>query len=282
MNTDTKYIVPYAIPSSRLDAKCRFSLDGIISLTQDLAASHYGSGGLSIPHLQKKGLTWVITRQHFEIYEYPLWLDTIQAATWAKPVKGPFCYRDFLLSYIPGGRKESINAALTGNSVSQTATTPIFAGTSCWMVLSLVDGHPIKPDASLFGTLPFCTEDALSSVFPRIQLCDAWDSEIIIEPNGTDIDLNRHVNNLNYVHWILSSIPLSISQSYLVSTLDTYFISSAKYGEKLICRLHCEQQNDNSWQCIHSIIRANDSSEVFRAQTQWQQESLLSRELKVE
>lgn len=282
MNTPVKYTATYTVPSSRLDPKCRFSLDGVLSLTQDLAASHYGSGGLSIPHLQRKGLTWVITKQHFEFSEYPLWLDTIEAATWAKPVKGPFCYRDFTMRYAPQGKKASLGAALAQEHSIADQHTPLCAGTSCWMVLSLADNHPVKPDTSIFGTLPFCDDNALPSVFPRIPLCDTWDSELYMEPTSSDIDMNQHVNNLNYVHWVVSGMPVSVMQTSLVKTLDTYFISSAKYGEKLICRLRCLEQESGMYECIHSIIRAADKSEVFRARTVWAPEAALSRELRID
>ena len=62
----------------------------------------------------------------------------------------------------------------------------------------------------------------------------------------------------------------------LLKTLDTNFVSSAMYGEDLICR---SSRSENV--CIHSIIRAKDGSEVFKARSEWADENGLSRTLKV-
>jgi len=66
---------------------------------------------LFIDNLKKMGLTWVITKQHFEITEYPLWMDDLIIQTWAQPPKGFFCFRDFAFFYAKNGKKTSIDEA---------------------------------------------------------------------------------------------------------------------------------------------------------------------------
>jgi len=71
MIIDNKYTIPYEVPFGYVDEKCRFTALAFVGLAQELAALHYSCAGLSIPHLQQKGLTWIISKQYFEIYEYP-------------------------------------------------------------------------------------------------------------------------------------------------------------------------------------------------------------------
>ena len=63
-------------------------------------------------------------------------------------------------------------------------------------------------------------------------------------------------------------------QGKLVTVLDNYFISSAQFGQNLICRV--KQLDENTF--VHWIIR-EDSSEVFKAKTQWTSKEKVSRPL---
>lgn len=266
-----------------------------MSVAQDLAAFHYGSGGLSVPHLLKKGMTWVLIKQHFEIDEYPLWLDMLALSTWAKPPSGLFCIRDFSYSYAPNGRKASIDAALgVSDLVGPQRETPFARGVTTWMVLDVNTGKPVKPVPELFGTLPFCEDDSLPPVFPRFTFPEnaGGITKAAFSPTITDIDLNDHVNNLNYVRWILSFMPEHICTNRRISVLDTYFIASAKLGDSLLCKTTVSSDAGMSREaasganapveCIHSIVRTNDNFELFRARTVWKNAAEMSRELRVE
>lgn len=288
MIIDNKYTIPYAIPSVYIDGKCRCTALAFVSLAQELAALHYSSAGLSIPHLQQMNLTWVISKQHFEIYEYPLWLDELILKTWAQQPKGLMCLRNFEYTYAKGGKKTSIDAACAEKKQdsqspapprleSENGLKPCMRATSCWLILNSTTGRPVKPDEKTMGSLAFNNEAMADDALIKIELCESRDIEEHFSPTLLDIDLNSHVNNLNYVRWILSFMSASFCRGKLLRTLDTNFMSSAVYGEKLICR--CKQIDETT--CIHSIVREADESDVFRARTEWADETLLSRELQV-
>ncbi|GMO46557.1 MAG: thioesterase [Treponemataceae bacterium] len=286
---DNKYTMNVTVSASDIDGGCAASLLYLAGLTQNLASFHYGTGGVSIPHLLQKNMTWIIAKQRFEITEYPLWLDDISGTTWAKPIRGLFCGRDFLFSYRNGGKKASVNAAicLSDKKIAQSAE-PFMRGATCWIVLDTNTGRPVKPPPDVFGTLPFCDEDALASGsdFPRFNFPrdnDAARTEALFFPSALDIDMNDHVNNLNYVKWILMYTPLSIFREKLVSALDTYFVTSAKFGDELICATEVSVDDPGGIsECLHSIVRASDGAEVFRARSRWLPRNQMTRTLTVD
>jgi acyl-ACP thioesterase len=293
-----KYTIHYTVPSSAIDGACRVTPTALLGFAQDLASSHYGTGGLSIPHMLKRGMTWIIAKQHFEIDEYPLWLDELLLTTWAKAPKGLFCIRDFSYSYAPDGKKTSLDVAFGTASAGENINpivqreTPFLLGTTCWMVLDAKTGKPIKPALDLFGTLPFCEEDALSTApaFPRFSFpeSDANVTETAFSPTITDIDVNGHVNNLSYVRWILSFMPENVCVGRKISILDTYFIAPAMLGDKLLCKtaitvpVTAAVVPDTTVECVHTIVRATDGAELFRARTIWKNATELSRDMCVE
>lgn len=273
----------------------------LLSLAQDLASSHYGTGGRSIPHLQKEGYTWVVTKQHFEINEYPLWLDCYKAVTWAKKPRGPFCYRNFAYRYAEDGRYATVDdafadqvkkggsygqlpaglssaevtatAAGASDAASGNAATPFFSGSSLWMVLDLSTGRPVKMTDELMGGIQFCDDTVPGEEMIKIHDPEVWTFEHEFTPVNLDIDLNSHVNNLAYDRWILSFLPETAYRGKLVKVIDTYFVAQAMFGDKLVCRA-AEVESD-VW--VHSIVRERDGAEMFRARTVWANEEELSR-----
>ena len=279
------------VSASDIDGDCAATLLFLLGLAQNMASFHYGTGGLSIPHLFQRGMTWIIAKQRFEIAEYPIWLDEISGTTWAKPVRGLFCNRDFLFEYQRGGKKASVNAAigLAQKNIAQPAE-PFLRGTTCWIVLDAATGRPVTPSPDMFGTLPFCNEDALVSEFPRFGLPKDFDAatnpnhtEAVFVPSILDIDMNDHVNNLNYVKWILSFMPQKIFRANLPRVIDTYFVTQAKFGDELVCKTAAAPPDtEGKTECMHSITRARDGTEVFRARTQWLPKAVMSRALTID
>lgn len=277
-----KYTLPFIIPSTDMDDHLRFTTLAMIKAVQEVTSVHYASGGLSIPHLQKQGITWVLVKQRFEISDYPLWMDEVMLSTWAKQAKGPFFLRDFSFSYAENGKKDTLDQAFRDFQIKKAESPKaeeksFLKATSSWVVLDSKSLKPIRPSENVMGTLTMGTEDALPSTFPKIPLAEDfgkdWDCIQEIEPTVLDIDVNDHVNNLSYIRWILSYIPKKFHQGLLISHLDTYFMSSALFNQKLIVR-SCEVEEGR---LVHSIIRKEDSSDVFRAETKWKNASKLSR-----
>jgi hypothetical protein len=156
------------------------------------------------------------------------------------------------------------------------------------MVLDLATGKPIKPDASFFGALGFSDDDALptGSNFPRINFPDAIEGEqkkgASFSPTILDIDVNKHVNNLNYLRWALADTPVEVAQGRMVSEIDTYFLAQARYGDVL----RVETYIASPVECVHRILNVAptagpDNSELFRARVIWRDEADLCRPLVV-
>ena len=289
MILDNKYAMPYTVPTTAIDEQYRCTPMTFAALSQDLAANHYSSTDIFMPQLQERGLMWIISKQHFEIYEYPRWLDCLTLQTWAQPPKGLFCFRDFAYYYAEGGKKVSLSAAFkdfdseerkavewSENSLRRHGELCV-RGSTCWVVLNTHTNQPAVLDETVFGSLQFCPDHLEGRVFAKMPLPEHWDREEALHPSLLDIDMNGHVNNLNYIRWVLSFMDTDFCRGKLLRVLDTNFLISAKYEEELCCR--CSYTEENV--CIHSIVRTADGNEVFRARTEWADENRMARPLKV-
>lgn len=291
MILNNKYTMPYIVPTSAIDGLYRCTPLSFAALSQDLAANHYSSTGIFMPQLQKNGKIWIISKQHFEIYEYPLWLDSLILQTWAQPPKGFFCFRDFAYYYAKNGKKPSFAAAFHDFESTEQRSKDWDAealqeqdslcvrGSTCWMALNTETNQPAPLDEAVFGSLAFCSEHLEGRVFAKIGVPETWDRELVLQPSLLDIDMNGHVNNLNYIRWALSAMDASFCRGKLPRILDTNFLISAQYGQELCCR---SAYSGDGTVCTHSIVRTSDGAEVFRARTEWADEAALARPLCIE
>ncbi|MBR6296057.1 MAG: hypothetical protein IKR40_06230 [Treponema sp.] len=276
------FSMPYAVDSAFIDGKLRFTLVGMSTWAQTLVSFHYGEHGLTIPHMGRRGLTWVVTKQHFEISEYPEWKDDLLLESWMEEVRGLFSLYDFRFSYADGGKKSDWETPLicrTPGAERKKGQTFMNAKFQ-WMLLDLETLRPVPMDSVDFGNIGFCSETSCITRFPKIALPEKFSFERTFTPQRLEIDLNGHVNNTEYLKYVLNSVPDEICSSRLVSSLDTNFISSAHYGDTLTCRTTVieEECKGDEICAVHSIIRS-DGSEVFRAKTVWRPESAMSRGL---
>lgn len=279
MIIDNKYTIPYNVPSNFIDGNCRLTPMAMVTLAQDLAALHYGTTGLSIPHIQQNGLAWVISKQNFNFYEYPLWLDKLILKTWAEKPRGILCFRDVEYCYQQNGRYSCLDKSLKEIDSPPAniahSENVLLQATTLWMVIDLNTNRPVKLE-EVMGNLGFSEDKALEHSFSKIHLVESWAIERHFSPNLLDIDLNSHVNNLSYFQWILSFMDVDFCTGKLIKNFQSHFVSSARLGDELICR--AQPLDDTTW--VHSIIRS-DGSEVYRAKTQWATATELSRELVV-
>lgn len=288
---EQKYTRCQIVPASYIDSECRMTVYGMVSYTQDITGYHATATKITVPHMHQKGLTWIVSKQRFVIEEYPLWMDEFAMTTWSNSPRGILFNREYEYSYIePNGKKDFLSLPEEGRRADENLvlSKPFFRGNSLWLVLDSKTMRPVKVTEDVLGTLPFCDELAVEGGFPKINLPEEMQSSEEFTPTLMDIDINDHVNHTVYVHWILSWLPKELVRSKSVHVLETHFINSAMYGDKLVVKSARVETNtaevdvnEGDITYVHSVVRVSDGTEMFRAKTVWRDTSLMSRKLKV-
>ncbi|MDR2088654.1 MAG: hypothetical protein LBP73_04790, partial [Clostridiales Family XIII bacterium] len=76
----------------------------------------------------------------------------------------------------------------------------------------------------------------------------------------SDIDSNKHVNNIRYFHWLIESLPDETAERLFLRRIDARFYSEAKYGEKI--RIYREEPAPGVF--LHTM-RSNADNRLFAA-----------------
>jgi len=241
------YVKKFTIPSFGIDHKGKLKVTYLMNLLQEMAGIHAGIFHYSYEDLIKRGFTWVLSRYRIRFYSYPAWKDKILIYTWNSEVNEKFAVRDYEVV-----TEKGILVALSSTS---------------WALLDIkskrvVGARKIIPDNTVVEKITF------PDGFSDISGTDSYDFEREFPVSIHDVDLNRHVNNVVYVDWLLRSMPDDFLKKYQLYELNIDYKNEAYAGDNVLFRMKALENNDIV--NVSSIILKKDKlSELVRARFTW-------------
>ena len=226
-------------------------------LSQEEAGLHAALKGASLKEmLDKEGRTWMILRTRMHIMSYPSWGDSYRIETW--------CQKGFKL-YCP----RCVRAFDRDNNL-------IFSSENLWIVMNVERMRPERPEY-IEPRLPEVGDKTLlfNPDFGHFPTEDEYtgrtfsDEEIHID--YYDYDYNRHVNNLSYVNWMMSSFSPEYLDTHRPSFIDCEWKKQCHYEDRLFAR--SVKKNEDEEKYFTSIYRLTDGGEevVFHAVSEWKE-----------
>ncbi|GAB5556011.1 MAG: thioesterase [Schleiferiaceae bacterium] len=179
---------------------------------QEVARQHAHILGLGVETMISDKKTWLLTRQHVEIDRYPHYGEEIKVTTWPKGFSGLFAHRDFVLTDAEG--------------------KTIALATTSWVVLDLNTFRPTKielPEA--FSR--FADEHALVENPEKVNPLEGGTTLGEFPVLYSHLDVNRHVNNSQYLNFALDALPAEVLMKREISEWTANFLAECTLGEKL-------------------------------------------------
>ena len=231
----------YRINVYESDALGRATIAALCDYCQDSASRHYYAIDKLIGPLLLPSQIWALTRLEIEIDKMPAWDEIVEVETWSRGIRKISAYRDFLLSHAGGGT---------------------FArGTTTWVVLDR-------------QTMGMARLSDFGGKWPSTQDGPAFDRDAAkVEPLKSpafgkpfevrygDIDVNQHVNSVNYIRWMSDALGKDIIESNRLKRIAVNFLDEALLGDEVMTGR--EKLPDGG--CLCNAVRLKDSKEVCRA-----------------
>ncbi|HIJ95328.1 MAG TPA: acyl-ACP thioesterase [Desulfuromonadales bacterium] len=219
----------------------------LLAYLQSVASEHATLLGVSVRDLQKRGLTWVLSRLHVRVTCYPRGGDQLVLRSWPVSREGLFTVRDFELL---DGKGENIGAASTS-----------------WAVLDMTSRRPVKIDENL-PEYQLNPQRALDDSFATLPVLENPEIRITMPVLRGDLDMNRHVNNTVYAGWGLEAAPETFAESCLPVEIEIGFRGEAFYGDTIVSL--CGAEPGETGSLLHRIEHAVNGRELARLRTRWQ------------
>ena len=227
-----------------LDSHGNVSPVTLLNYLQDTAGIHAAQLGVAVSDLRKQGLTWVLSRIHLIVAQYPRADETIVVRTWPATRQGLFSCREFELNG-------------SGDRHFGRATTS-------WAALNINSRRPVKLESHL-PEYPLYPHRAIDDDFATLPpVPDASTSEYSFRVLRGDLDTNHHVNNAIFAGWALESVPDEIAAGTLTE-LEISFKAEVLYGETILSRCVVTEPG----LCLHQIVNRKDGRELARLRTRW-------------
>lgn len=219
----------------------------ILTLLEETAAEHCYSIDHSLFQLEKENIGWVLVSGIMEMERYPNYKEKITIRTWLSEYTN-----------IRGVRE---------NIIYDEDNNIIGRAKGIWVFFDIERRRPAKIFDEIKEKWSFCSEESLSyNVSEKIPLVDMPDYELEFKVNRYDTDMNKHVNNIQYLQWVLESVPEDIINNYYLHSIDGRFISEAHYGQTILSLTKNDMENESF---IHTIKIEGSEKVCATAKTIW-------------
>eukprot|EP01018_Ginkgo_biloba_P012087 Gb_21293 [translate_table: standard] len=207
------YRQTFLIRSYEVGADMCGSIETIMNYLQETALNHACVAGLAgdgfgaTHEMTRLNLIWVVTRMQVEVERYPSWGDVVEIDTWVASLGKNSMRRDWLL------RDYKTGQILT-------------RATSTWVMMNRETRRLSKfPDAVKEEIFPYYLErsviaqDEYTKKLDKLADHTAQYLHSGLTPKWSDLDVNRHVNNVKYIGWIMESMPVTILENYELANM---------------------------------------------------------------
>lgn len=245
-----QFAAHYAVRYSEVDASGRLRLDSLCHLLQDIAGKHAHAMGVSVPQLIPQNKTWVLTKLELAISQLPAWQETIEIVTWPATTEKFFAFRDFTISDANG---QQIGAASTA-----------------WVLINLEKRRPMRLPPAILALHPEKASRALPTPFQKFSCRGQVVHELRRRAVYLDLDFNQHVNNVQYIRWMVESLPPAFLAAHAVKHLQVEFRADATAGHLIESRVYAEGETAVPVIYSHRLVNGVNGAELVLGRTKWQ------------
>lgn len=244
---DSKYFLGKTYPIAYYDVDLNMVLkpSALLNFLQDIATINAEMFGFGYSYTHPKNYGWFLIKYRMEFDQYPQNLDEIIIKTEARGISKIIANRDFEI-WTPDNKKRLGKVA------------------SNWMLIDL-SNKSILP-LSKVTTMPALEKRETDLQFPKIPPPTRVDLEKTFEIRFDDIDVNRHVNNANYIVWAFEALPWEFKAENKLKTLDIVYKKEIAYGNNVISQVEFDAENKTT---EHVLKNASSGEELCFINAKW-------------
>ena len=219
----------------------------MLALLEETAADHCYAINYSLFDLVKKNVGWVLVSGAMQIERYPSYKEKITIRTW-------------LSSYSTiKGYRENIIFDENHNIIGRAK--------GLWVFFDIENRKPIPIFNEIKEKWGYYNEESIEiNIKKKIEAIDFASQIKQFKVNRFDTDMNKHVNNIRYLQWVIESIPEDIADNYSLYEIDGRFISEAQYGDTVLSLTNTDIENESF---VHTIKIEGSNKVCATAKTLW-------------
>ena len=230
---------------SEMDCNLVLKPSAMLQFLQDMASDNAEKLGFGYSYIVKHNLAWFLLKYHLEFEKYPQNIYNLTIKTEPRGYNKIFAYRDFYIENDGNiiGRAASTWALVDLKSKAMANVAEILSDNQCMVQYQK-------------------REDDLE--YSKIRLPELFEISKIFEIRYDDLDVNKHVNNANYIIWAFESLDIAFRKSHKLKILDMVFKKEITYGAKVASKCHIDNCTT-----FHILKNSETNEELCIIKAEW-------------
>ena len=231
----------YFIGAREIGINNKLTNYGILAFLEDIAGIHSDNVGYGVKDVAEKKKAWILMDWKLQVIKRAGFGEKIIVKTWAKTMSKPqfYTYRDFEVY----NKKEEL----------------IAIATSKWVFLDIEKERISKIDLEvlkLYNPDDKCVFGV--EEIEKINIPDNFESVTEYEVKRFDIDVNRHMHNLNYLNLAYEALPDDVYNAQEFNNVRVTYKHQIKLGDNV----KCYYSNLNG---VHIVVIKSEDESVIHA-----------------
>ncbi len=217
----------------------------LLLFLQDLASDNADSLDFGYKFVRKHNCAWYLLKYRIEFNDYPKGVQKLLFTTNPRGCNKLFAFRDFEIIH---------NDKIIGRAAST------------WAMVDLKT-KSMTNVSELLKACPYMHKYEKREhdlVYGKVRTPERIDKEQIFDIRFDDLDVNRHVNNANYISWAYEPLGFDFRMKYKPKTIDIVFKKEIAYGNKVLVQAEID---DNKTFCAAKNYETGD--DLCLISTEW-------------
>lgn len=218
-----------------------FTNKALLQYLENIGSDHSTQTGYGILDIERTRVSWILLDWKVQIFKREKYAKTLHIDTWSRGSKKVYSYRDF--------------------EIFDENNEKIAIASSRWALINVDTGKLERIEESL--TQKYFPEDKAvfeEEDFNKIKEPEGFSNSCFYTTNRSDIDINNHMHNLNYLDLAYEALPQEIYEKDEFNNIRITYKREIKLGETVECKYSQIEGNhivtitskDNSK--VHAII----------------------------
>lgn len=244
---DSKYFYSknYQVKYYETDFNRNLKPSALLNFLQDLATENAEMLGFGPSFIFPRNYAWFLIKYRMEFDEYPSALDNLIIKTEARGISKILASRDFEVCSPDGKRLGRVS--------------------SNWMMIDL-NNKSIVPLSKTVESMPTFEKRETDLQFQKISSPENISIEKTFEIRFDDIDVNRHVNNSNYIVWAFEPLPYDFKAKHKLKTLDIVYKKEIAYGHDVVSQIEFDEDSKTS---VHVLKNSSSGEDLCLIKALW-------------
>lgn len=232
----------YRVSVSHVGISGEITNTGMLSILEDIACKHSDTVGLGLMDIPVTHLSWVLLAWKVKILRRVSYGTNLRVTTWAKAANKFQTCRDF--------------------EVFDENGSVVCIATSKWALIDTQKESITRITDEIISL--YCPEERNvfeDSELSKIVAPESFSSEYTYVTQRRDIDVNKHMHNLNYLAVAYEALPEAVYTQMQFNHIEIMYKKSIRLGDTVKCfyttsdNVHYITIKSNDEKSLHAIVK---------------------------